>query len=46
MDEKDTEELLAEAEAEGYADVPGEPVQPGDPDWVEPAKNVTPVKED
>lgn len=44
--DKDTEELLAEAEADGYVDVPREPVRTGDPDWVEPAEGVTPVEGD
>jgi hypothetical protein len=46
MDDKDTEQLLAEAEADGYVDSQPEEVQPGDPDWVEPAENVTPVEGD
>lgn len=46
MADKDTEELLAEAEAEGYVDSPPAEVQPGDPDWVEPAEGVTPVAEE
>lgn len=45
MGDKDTEELLAEAEADGYVDRPRAPVEPGDPDWVEPAEGVTPVEE-
>lgn len=44
--EPDTEELLAEAEAEGYVDGPNDPVCPGDPDWVEPAEGCTPVEGD
>lgn len=44
--DKDTEELLAEAEADGYTDTPRDPIQPGDPDWVEPAEGVTPVEGD
>lgn len=40
---KDTEDLLAEAEAEGWIDVPRDPIEPGDPDWVEPAEGCTPV---
>jgi hypothetical protein len=43
---KDTEELLAEAEAAGHVDVPPNPVLPGDPDWVEPAEGCTPVAEE
>ena len=44
--DKDTEELLADAEAGGYVDVPPAPIGPDDPDWVEPAKGVTPIWED
>ncbi|PRY56426.1 hypothetical protein [Glycomyces artemisiae] len=42
--QKDTEELLAEAD--GYVDVPPDPVLPGHPDWVEPAAGCTPVPEE
>lgn len=45
MADKDTEELMAEALADGYVDTPRPPVEPGDPDWVEPAEGVTPVRE-
>jgi hypothetical protein len=44
--DKDTEQLLAEAEADGYVDVPPEPVGEDDPDWVEPAAGCTPIGED
>jgi hypothetical protein len=43
---KDTEQLLAEAEADGYVDVPPDPILPGHPDWVEPAEGCTPVPEE
>lgn len=46
MDPKDTEELLAEAEADGYIDVPRDPILLGHPDWVEPAEGCTPVSEE
>lgn len=42
-DVKTTEDLLAEAHADGYIDTPPDPVLPGDPDWVEPAAGCTPV---
>lgn len=45
MSDRDTEELLAEAEADGYVDVPRAAIEPGDPDWVEPAESCTPVSE-
>lgn len=44
--DKDTEQLLAEAESEGYIDVPRNPIHEDDPDWVEPAQGCTPVEGD